>query len=275
MSRALILWLLAQLLITPTVTAETPPRITVFAAASLTHTLQKVSQAFRHESGIEVRHSFAASSTIARQIENGARADVILSADQAWMDYLEQRSLIKPHTRYTLLGNRLVLIAPTPRRPHTQAVSAPPIRRIDTPEQLRALLTPLQDPRARLTVADPVGVPLGRYSRAALETLNTWNTVRSRLALADNARSALMLVARGESPLGIVYATDARHEDQVVVLGVFDQGLYPVIAYPIAATIHASNHTTRYLDFLRSTSAKEIFRQDGFLTPDVSAPARP
>lgn len=238
-----------------------PERITIFAAASLTEPLQRVSQAFSDETGIEVRHSFAASSTIARQIENGARADVFISADDAWMDYLETRSLIARGTRTVLLGNRLALIAPTDPL-ITRPAPLPLV--IRSQEALQRLLLPLQDPRSRLILADPQGVPLGRYSRAALESLETWDAVRTRLAIADNARTALALVARGESPLGIVYETDAMSEDRVRILGLFDEALHPPIVYPAAATLNASPTARRYLDFLRSGPARRVFIEAGF-----------
>lgn len=249
--------------------AAPPATLTVLAAASLTDSLQAVSAAFTIATGIAVRHSFAASSTLARQIENGAQVDVLLSADEAWMDYLDARNLIARETRNILLSNQLVLIRPAYGRHRTNTA---PIR-ITQARDLEQALQSLQDPRARLVLADTRAVPLGRYSRAALESLGLWPTLQVRLALADNARSALALVARGEAPLGIVYLSDALTEPRVVVVGVFADHLHPAIRYPVAASIQAQASTKKYLDFLRSAQAADIFRQSGFLIPAQPASA--
>jgi molybdate transport system substrate-binding protein len=267
--------------------AETPTRakpLVVFAAASLTDVLQDVSNAFTAETAIEVRHVFAASSTLARQIENGARADIFLSADQAWMDYLQSRSRIDERTRIDLFSNRLVIIAPRTRA-NTRTNLAPPTVR-QAPD-LRTILRALDDPRARLTLADPRAVPLGRYSQSALESLDLWERLRLRIALADNARSALLLVARGESPLGIVYATDAATDARVQVLARLSPNLYPKITYPAAAvrdSVSAKDPSTRtnnsaatqvYLEFLQSDTAAKIFRRAGFRPLSDSESATP
>ena len=269
------------------VRAETPTLakpLTVFAAASLTDVLQAVSDVFTAETAIEVRHVFAASSTLARQIENGARADVFLSADPAWMDHLQSRSRTDQRTRIDLFSNQLVIIAPRTHANTRTDLTPPTIRQA---QDLRTILSALDDPRARLTLADPGGVPLGRYSRSALESLDLWERLRRRAAFADNARSALFLVARGESPLGIVYATDAVTEARVQVLAQLSQNLHPKITYS-AAVVHDSGSTedTRermssrvgsqaYLEFLQSDTAAKIFRRAGFRPLSESESATP
>ena len=268
---------------------DAPKPLTVFAAASLTDVWQDVSAAFTTQTGIEVRHVFAASSTLARQIENGARADIFVSADGVWMDYLEARKRIDQRTRLDLLGNHLVIIAPQrptrARSPETRPYDTIPTLRRE--QDLDSMLTVLADPRARFTLADPSGVPLGRYSRSALVSLNLWSTLRPRLALADNARSALALVARGESPLGIVYATDAMAEPRVHVLAQLSPDLHPKIVYPAAMLRESTNTASRggaqgnrgraesYLEFLQSDVAAELFRQKGFTPLAHASPATP
>ena len=250
--------------------SATPPApITVFAASSLTDSLQKVSAAFTATTGIPVRHSFAASSTLARQIENGARVDVLLSADEVWMDYLQARLLVDGRSRLTLLGNRLVLIQPA----HASTPPTTPPAEISQAKDLERAIKALLDARGRLVLADTQAVPLGRYSRAALESLGLWQSLRSRLALADNARTALSLVARAESPLGIVYLTDALIEPRVSIVGILAADLHPPITYPAAATAQAQASTKKYLDFLRSEQASRLFRQSGFLTLPTSQSA--
>lgn len=263
--------------------------LTVFAAASLTDVLQDVSAAFTANTGIKVRHVFAASSTLARQIENGARADMFISADQAWMDYLEARQYIAQSTRLDLLGNHLVIIAPQrpPRARPAATRSADTIPTVRRKQDMESILTALSDPRTRVTLADPSGVPLGRYSRSALVSLNLWSRLRPHLALADNSRSALALVARGESPLGIVYATDAMAEPQVKVLAQLSPDLHPKIVYPAALLRESANVTARgaaqanrgraesYLEFLQSDAAAKLFRQKGFTSLVHESPAKP
>lgn len=263
--------------VNPLASAAPPAPITVFAASSLTDSLQKVSAAFTATTGIPVRHSFAASSTLARQLENGARVDVLLLADEVWMDYLQARRLIDRRSRLSLLGNQLVLIQPA----HTSTPPTATLRAINQAKDLEQATKALLDARARLVLADTQAVPLGRYSRAALESLSLWQPLRSRLALADNARTALSLVARAESPLGVVYLTDALTEPRVSIVGIFAPNLHPPIIYPVAATTQAQATTKKYLDFLRSEKAIHLFGQSGFLTlptprsAETSAPAMP
>ncbi len=223
----------------------------VFAAASLTDALQQIDSAFSAQTGIAVEASFAASSVLAKQIEAGAPAQVFLSADREWMDYLEQRGRLQGGSRRDLLGNELVLIAPA-----------------DSALQLKiaphfALLAALGD--GRLASGDPDSVPAGLYARAALTRLGVWPQLADRLVRAENVRAALMYVARGEAPLGIVYQTDARAEGRVRVIDVFPADSHPPITYPLALTAGAGADAARYAAFLRSDVARDIFVGRGFV----------
>ena len=247
-----LLSLIVVLASSPAFAAESSREpLIVFAAASLTDTLQKISDAYTASSGVPVRLSFAASSTLARQIESGARADLFFSADQAWMDYLQERRLIQPAARVDLLGNRLVLVAP---RDSTVSIELKPNAPV-----LAAL-----GRSGRLAIADPDSVPAGRYGRAALASLGLWETLESRLVRAENVRVALMYVARGEAPLGIVYSTDATAEDRVRVVDEFPETSHPPITYPVALTAVARPEAAGYLRYLRSDAARRIFEQAGF-----------
>lgn len=225
--------------------------LTVFAAASLTDSLQEVSDEFTRASGIPVRLSFAASSALAKQVEAGARADVFFSADQDWMDYLQARRLIEGSTRVELLRNRLALVAPLDSRASIQLVKDAPLA-----EALGR--------SGRLAIGDPDSVPAGKYAKAALTSLDLWQQVQSRLARAENVRVALMYVARGEAPLGVVYSTDARVEPRVKVVALFPETSHSPITYPVAAIRDAQSETMQYLDYLRSDAAKRVFERAGF-----------
>lgn len=224
----------------------------VFAAASLTHALEELGSAWSRNTGSALKFSFAASSALARQLEAGAKADVLLSADLEWMDYAQARGLIDPRSRRDLLGNRLVLIAPA-----SSAISleiAPGFR-------LAAALG-----RGRLATGDPDYVPVGRYARSALTALGVWSEVADRLVRADNARTALAFVSRGEAPLGIVYATDAKVEPGVRVVGEFPADSHLPITYPVAVTSAAGPDAARFVEFLTSAPARSIFQEYGFVT---------
>ena len=223
----------------------------VFAAASVTDALQQIDGAFSAQTGIAVEASFAASSVLAKQIEAGAPAQVFLSADREWMDYLEQRGRLQGGSRRDLLGNELVLIAP--------ADSA--LRLKIAPHF--ALLAALGD--GRLASGDPDSVPAGLYARAALTRLGVWAQVADRLVRAENVRAALMYVARGEAPLGIVYQTDARAEGRVRVIDVFPADSHPPITYPLALTAGAGADAARYAAFLTSDAARDVFVGRGFV----------
>lgn len=225
--------------------------VTVFAAASLKNALDDANAAFTRETGTKVVASYAATSALVRQIEQGAPADVFLSADLRWMDHAIRSRLVKADTRTNLLGNRLVMIAPADATPGMVGINAG----LD----LSALLGD-----GRLVTGDVKAVPAGTYARAALETLGLWAIAEPRLAMVENVRAALALVARGEAPLGIVYETDARVEPKVKIVGAFPEGSHPAIIYPVAATMEARAGSGGYLAFLRGPVAARIFEGFGF-----------
>jgi molybdate transport system substrate-binding protein len=245
----LALTCLLSLLSPPAVAQDKP--LTIFAAASMKNAIDDIGAAFTKATGIKTVASLAASSALARQIEQGAPADVFASADLDWMDYLAQRKLIKADSRVNLLGNRLALIAPKDSK-----IGAVPI---GAGFDLGSLLG-----SSRLVVADVRAVPAGKYAKAALEKLGAWQGVESRLAMAENVRAALLLVARGEAPLGIVYETDAKIDKNVKIVGRFPEDSHPPIVYPVALTTNARPTAARYLDFLRSGTAKAVFETYGF-----------
>lgn len=225
--------------------------VTVFAAASLTDVLQKVGDAYKRDTGSAVVFSFAASSALARQIEASSNAaDIFMSADLDWMDYLAKKDLIAPKTRRNFLGNRLVLIAP--------ATSTARVR-LKAPVDLTQLLG-----RGRLALANPESVPAGKYAMAALTKLGGWKDVSSKVAGAENVRVALSYVARAEAPLGIVYETDAKAETKVRIVAVFPAGSHPDIVYPAALLKGAKPNARRFLGYLRSKKAAAIFTAAGF-----------
>jgi molybdate transport system substrate-binding protein len=226
-------------------------KLIVFAAASLKDALDEANAAYQHQKGQEAATSYAATSTLAKQIEAAAPADIFISADLDWMDYLAKRNLIKPETRANLLGNRLVLIAPANS---TVKLAIGP----DFP-----LAKALGD--GRLAIADPTGVPAGRYGKAALEALGVWSSAADRLAPAENVRATLALVARGEAPLGIVYQTDAASDKTVKIVGTFPENSHPPIVFPIAVVAASTNPgAPGYITFLKSPVARPIFEKQGF-----------
>jgi molybdate transport system substrate-binding protein len=228
--------------------------LTVFAAASLTNVLQEVGAAYTADTGTAVRFSFAASSALARQIESGSPADAFLSADQDWMNYLQQRGQIATATRIDVVSNSLVIIAP--------ADSSITLRIGKGFELAKAL-----GPNGRLATGDPASVPVGRYAQAALTHLGAWSGVEKRIVAADNVRTALNFVARGEAPLGIVYATDARSEPKVRVVGIFPADSHEPITYPAAATASASPEAAKFVAFLTGKEARALFDKAGFGKP--------
>lgn len=230
-----------------------PGTLTVYAAASLTDVLQDLGARYTDETGTRVRLSFASSALLARQIEAGAPADVFVSADREWMDYLERRGAVRRETRRDLLGNRLALIAPADARVQLSIAPGFPLR--------RAL------GRGRLVVGDPEAVPAGRYARAALASLGAWSDVADRLVRADDVRAALAFVARGEAPLGIVYATDARADPRVRVVGLFPADSHPPITYPLALTRTARPGAAEFARFLAGDAARAAFVKAGFTAP--------
>ncbi len=230
--------------------------VTIFAAVSLKEALDSAMSDYRKIGGA-VSLSYAGSNTLARQIEQGAPADLFISADNDWTDYLAARKFLREASLYPLLGNGLVLIAPS--------ADATPL---DLADQ-SALAQRLRG--GRLSVADTNNVPAGRYARASLEKLGQWESVKSTLAQADNVRAALMFVARGESPLGIVYATDAKSEPRVSIVARFPAYTHPPIVYPIALVRESQNpRAEAVLGYLKSPKARAIFESYGFTIPGKS-----
>jgi molybdate transport system substrate-binding protein len=225
--------------------------VTVFAAASMKNSLDDVDTAYTKQSGVKVVASYDASSALMKQIEGGAPADVFISADLNWMDYGSQKKLINDATRVNLLGNKLVLIAPKDSKIDNVTIG---------PGFDLAKLAG----DGRVATGDVKAVPVGLYAKAALEKLGAWAAVEPKMAMTANVRAALVLVARGEAPLGIVYSTDAKVEPGVKIVGTFPDDTHPPIIYPVAATVNAKPDATPYLAFLRSQAAKTIFENYGF-----------
>ena len=232
--------------------ARQPRDILVFAAASLKTVLDELAEPCRQATGVGIRASYAASSTLAKQIEEGAPAELFISADVEWMDYLAERRLIKTDTRANLVGNDLVLVAPASRPVKLSIAPGFPLA--------AALGT------GRLAVGDPAAVPAGLYAKAALTSLGVWDPVAPHLASAENVRAALLLVSRGEAPLGIVYRTDALVDPGVVIVDTFPETTHPPIVYPAALTTRASGFAARVLEYLRGPAARVVFAREGFRT---------
>lgn len=226
------------------------PQILLFAAASLTDAMQAIAAAYETTAHVAVKSSFDSSSVLARQIEAGARADVFFSADTAWMDYLASRNLIQAASRENVLGNRLVLIAAA--QSEVQLKIAPHF----------PLAAALGD--GRLATGDPDSVPVGRYARSALTALGVWDEIAPRLARAENVRVALLYVDRGEAPLGIVYASDARADRRVRVVDTFPASTHEPIVYPIALTASARGEAAGFVAYLRGPQGRDIFVKYGF-----------
>ena len=225
--------------------------VLVFAAASLKNALDEVAAQWQRESGKKVAISYAASNTLIKQIEQGAPVDIFISADLDWMDYGQQKGLIKPDTRVNLLGNRIVLIAP---KDSTVSVNVQP------GFDLAALLK-----GGRLAMGNVDAVPAGKYGKAALEKLGAWDGVKDKIAQAESVRAALVLVSRGEAPLGIVYQTDAASDPGVKIVGVFPENAHPPIIYPIALTKDSANADAQaFLNYIKSPAARPAFERQGF-----------
>ncbi len=226
--------------------------VVVFAAASATESITEIGDAFAAKGLGKITPSYASSSTLAKQIENGAPAGVFLSADQRWMDYLADKKLVAEGTRSDLLGNRVALIAPKDSKIEL------------TPEPGFALAAALGKD-GRLAVGDPAHVPVGAYTQAALEKLGVWDQVKDRLAAGDSVRAALAYVERGETPLGIVYSTDAAASDKVRVVSLFPTDSHPPVLYPVGLIAgHDDAEAHRFLDFLHGPEAKAVFAKHGF-----------
>lgn len=240
----------AAMTISPAAMAQTAGPV-VFAAASLKNALDDAATIYAATGKTAPRVSYAGSSALARQIEQGAPADIFISADTDWMDYLAKRNLIRTETRNDLLGNAIVVIAP--------ASSGAQIPTINADNMKRALAG------GRLAVAEVNSVPAGRYAKAALEKLGAWDAVKDSLAQSENVRAALLFVARGEAPLGIVYQTDAAAEPKVKIVAALPRDSHPPIVYPVAVT-SASKHpdAQAFIAFLASPQARPAFEKQGF-----------
>jgi len=243
--------LVAAIFFLPGLAAAAREQITVFAAASLTNALQEIDPAYTRLSGSPVKESLASSSTLARQIEAGAPAQVFISADTKWMDYLARKGLVAAQT--PLLGNELSLISPSDAPVSPRAID----RSFDW---LRFL-----GRDGRLAVGDPDHVPAGIYAKEALQNLGAWKNLEPRLARADDVRGALAFVERGDVPLGIVYVTDARVSTKVKIVGVFPGSTHSPIVYPAAIVKGADSPAVRnYYQFLQGPAARSIFTRYGF-----------
>jgi molybdate transport system substrate-binding protein len=225
--------------------------LTVFAAASMKNALDDVDAAYTAKTGVKITASYAASSTLAKQIEQGAPADIFVSADTDWMDYATNKKTINEPTRVNLLGNSIVLIAPKDSKIGQVAIG----KGFD--------LAKLAGD-GKIATGDVKAVPVGKYAKAALEKLGAWQAAEPKFAMAESVRAALALVARGEAVLGIVYSTDAKVEPGVKIVGIFPADSHPPIIYPAAATATAKPDAGGYLAFLRTSAAKTIFEKYGF-----------
>jgi molybdate transport system substrate-binding protein len=225
--------------------------ITVFAAASMKNALDDINAAFTMRTGTKTPTSYAATSALMKQIEEGAPADVFASADLEWMDYGVQKKVIKPETRFNLLGNRLVLIAPKGSK----------ISSVDIKPGFD-LASLAGD--GRIVTGDVRAVPVGKYAKAALEKLGAWAAAEKKFAMVENVRAALTLVARDEAVLGIVYETDAKVEPNVKIVGRFPANSHPPIVYPVALTVTAKPDARKYLDFLRTPTTQVVVEHYGF-----------
>lgn len=253
----------AALLALSPIAAEAAESVSVFAAASLTDAMRDVSAAWQQAGHPPLRLVFAASSTLARQIEQGAPANVFASADQQWMDYLAQRTLIAAGTRRDLLANQLVLIVPKDR---TRQVV------VGSGLDLAALL----GPDGRIATGDPAHVPVGLYAKQALTALGLWSQVEPHLARTEDVRGALLLVERGEAPAGIVYATDAAASAGVTVAGTFPENTHDPITYPFAVTRDGDTPESRaLLQLLAGPEARAVFERRGFTVTPAAGQAQP
>jgi len=243
--------LLSAALVVPQAIAEETKPVIVFAAASLKNALDAISADWQKANeGKSVKTSYAASSALAKQLEQDAPADIFISADLDWMDYVEKKALIDNQTRANLLGNAIVLIAPKDSTATIELKEGADLGKI------------LGD--GRLAVGQVMSVPAGKYGKAALEKLGLWSQVENKLAQAESVRAALLLVSRGEAPLGIVYASDAVSDANVKVIATFPASSHPAIIYPIALTTKAGEDAKSFYSFIKSPAAAPHFEKQGF-----------
>ncbi|CDG47303.1 molybdate ABC transporter substrate-binding protein [Serratia symbiotica] len=253
MKQQLIKWVGGFVIASCLVMQAAAEKVTLFAAASLTNALQDIASQYQKDKDVQVMSSFAASSTLARQIVQGAPADLFISADQQWMDYAIDKQQMVKDTRYTLLDNELVLIAPQDAKQEKVT--------LDKQTDWSALLN-----GGRLAVGDPDHVPAGIYAKEALQNLGLWRALEPKLARANNVRSAMALVERGEAALGIVYGSDAIASDKVKVVGRFPEGSHKPVEYPMAIVKdHRTPAVNAFYSYLTSPAAAAIFKHYGFI----------
>jgi molybdate transport system substrate-binding protein len=231
--------------------ADDAPKVTIFAAASTTNAVTDITATFKKQTGIEALPSFGSSSTLAKQIEQGAPASIFISADEDWMNFLAKKNLVDTESRRDLLGNRLVIIAP---------VSSKLTKIDDVKSEIIGALG-----AGKITTGDPDHVPVGKYTKAAMQKLGIWNDLEPKMARAGDVRGALALVERGEAELGVVYSTDAAIGKNVKIVGTFPLDSYPAVVYPVALIKGNETQIARkFFEFLKSSEAKDIFEKYGF-----------
>ncbi len=233
--------------------APADQKLTVLAAASLTNAVSEIASQFEQERAVHVASSFAASSALAKQIENGAPADIFISADQKWMNRLQDQKKIVPESRMNLLGNRLVVIAPKGRTFRME-----PVRTFDFAGAFKG----------RLCTGDLESVPAGIYAKQSLMALNWWDATRTRIVGTQDVRAALAFVERGECAAGIVYETDARISSKVEIVGILPEDSHDAIVYPVAMIVDHQPAAQDFLDYLNSPAASRIFANYGFTLPN-------
>ncbi len=226
-------------------------KVTIFAAASLTNAITDIAAQYEKEQSVQIQTSFASSSTLAKQIEKGAPADIFISADTKWMSYLQDKNLLKADSKVNLLGNQLVLIAPKNRAFKVD---------MDKNFNIAAAFS------GKLCTGQLDSVPAGIYAKQSLTSLNWWDAIKMRIVGTQDVRAALIFVERGECDAGIVYATDAKVSNKVEVLSVFPETSHDLIVYPLALVKTANAAATGFYDYLKSEKAKVIFNKYGFTT---------
>ncbi|QUY38131.1 molybdate ABC transporter substrate-binding protein [Acinetobacter junii] len=223
-------------------------KVTVYAAASLTNAINELDVIYEQKNKVQIQTSYAGSSTLAKQIEAGAPADIFISADVQWMDYLQKKQLVSENDHVNLLGNRLVVIAPKAR----------PIKlKIDKSFDFTRVV------QGKWCTGDTKSVPVGKYAKQALTSIGWWDKVSTRLVETEDVRAALNFVARGECQLGIVYATDAAISKNVVIIGTFPENTHQPIIYPIGL-VKKNTESMKFYKFLQSSQAKKVFKKYGF-----------
>ena len=226
-------------------------KITVFAAASLTNVITEIASDFEKEKDAEIQSSFAASSTLAKQIEKGAPADIYISADTKWMNYLQDKNLINVDSKVNLLGNHLVII--TPKGKNLKVITEKSFNFAETFN-------------GKLCTGDTETVPVGIYAKQALKNLSWWDSIKMRIVGTQDVRAALVYVERGECDTGIVFETDANISNKVNIVAIFPEETHDTIIYPLAMMKNANPNTADFYNYLKSDKAKAIFKKHGFIT---------